>query len=87
MSKAIRVSALLPLLPLLLNAQAPAAVRNYEPGIDAQHYTFYVVIPDSGAAVSVNTTMVFWRTGATDSLHLDLERAMQVGHVLLDARA
>ncbi len=87
LSQAIRASVLLALLPLLLNAQAPAAVRNYEPGIDAQHYTFSVVIPDSGGTVSVNTTMVFRRTGATDSLHLDLERAMQVGHVLLDAHA
>jgi aminopeptidase N len=68
-----------------LLAQGPAAIRAYQPGIDATHYSFTVIIPDSGRTIEVFGTVFLRRTSAADSLRLDLESPMRVRHVTLNA--
>lgn len=67
-------------------AQAPAAVAEYQPGIDAQRYVFHVVIPDTGARVGVTSTLYLTRTRNVGSVRLDLESAMHVTRVVANGR-
>ncbi len=68
-------------------AQGPAAVREYQPGIDAQHYVFHVVLPDTGKQVSITSVMYFKRTSSVPTLRLDLESPMKVKDVVLNGRS
>jgi aminopeptidase N len=67
-------------------AQGPAAVREYEPGIDARRYAFHVVIPDTGHSIAVTATLEFRRTQNVGGLRLDLESPMKVSSVKLNGR-
>jgi aminopeptidase N len=71
----------------LAYAQAPASVREYQPGIDAQRYVFHVVIPDTGSTIAVTGTMYFRRTRNVETLRLDLARTMKVAGVMMNGRA
>ena len=92
--RALRASAswfnasLLPAFSFLVTTLASAAgaqtvtqVRDYQPGIDAQHYVFHVSIPDSGHTIGVVATIYVRRTRPVDSLRLDLDNAMKVRRV------
>jgi aminopeptidase N len=67
-----------------LGAQGVAAVTEYQTGIDATHYSFTVVLPDSGKRVTINGTVFVRRTRNVDSLWLDLESPMQVSRVTVN---
>jgi aminopeptidase N len=68
------------------NAQGPAGIREYAPGINAEHYVFHVVIPDTGRRVSVTSVLYLRRTRNVDTLRLDLHSAMRVERVTVNAR-
>lgn len=68
-----------------LGAQAPAAVRVYEPGIHVAHYVFHVTIPDSGRHIALTSVAYLRRTSAVDSVWFDLESTMKVTRVMVNA--
>ena len=68
------------------HAQSPAAIRDYQPGVHAGHYAIHVTIPDSGRTVDVTTVVYVTRSRAMDTLRLDLESAMHVSRVMVNAR-
>jgi aminopeptidase N len=72
--------------PAFAASQGPAAVRDYHPGVNAEHYAFHVVIPDTGRRVSVTTVAYIRRSRAVDTLRLDLHSAMRVSRVTVNAR-
>ncbi|HKS04765.1 MAG TPA: M1 family metallopeptidase [Gemmatimonadaceae bacterium] len=61
--------------------QTISQLRDYQRGIDAQHYVFHVSIPDSGNTIGVVGTVYVRRTQAVDTLRLDLDSAMKVRRV------
>ncbi|HYV95977.1 MAG TPA: M1 family metallopeptidase [Gemmatimonadaceae bacterium] len=63
------------------HAQGVSAIREYEPGIDIEHYAFRVTIPDSGRHIAVDATIRLRRTRAVDELILDLASAMRLTRV------
>jgi aminopeptidase N len=63
------------------SAQSVTQVRDYQRGIDAEHYVFHVSIPDSGRTIGVVGTVYVRRTQRVDSLRLDLDSAMHVRRV------
>jgi aminopeptidase N len=67
-----------------LSAQGPAAVRDYQPGLTADHYVIHLTVPDSGRKVAVTTVVYVRRTRAVDSVRLDLESTMHVAKVVLN---
>jgi aminopeptidase N len=70
-----------------VHAQSITQVRDYQPGINAEHYVFHVGIPASGKSVSVVGTVYVRRTRAVDSLRLDLDSAMKVRRVTVNGAA
>jgi hypothetical protein len=62
-------------------AQTISQVRDYQRGVNVEHYVFHVSIPDSGRMVSVVAMAYLRRTQPVDTLRLDLDTTMQVGRV------
>src|SRR5262249_29791141 len=67
-------------------AQGPAAVTQYQSGIDAQHYAISLVVPDQGNVGQVTTPIYLRRTRAVDSVSFDLEKPMQVRRVNVNGK-
>lgn len=67
-----------------VRAQTITQIREYAPGINAEHYLFHVSIPASGKNIAVVGTVYLRRTRAVDSLRLDLDSAMKVRRVIVN---
>lgn len=74
------------LAPLAAAQPGAASTRDYHAGINAEHYAFSVVIPDTGRRISVTSVVYLRRTRPVDTLRLDLHSAMRVGRVVVNAR-
>jgi aminopeptidase N len=72
--------------PTFAASQGPAAARDYHAGVNAEHYAFHVVIPDTGRRVSVTAVAYIRRSRGVDTLRLDLHSAMRVSRVMVNAR-
>jgi aminopeptidase N len=70
-----------------LAAQAPLAGRwdRFRGAHDAIHYAVTLVLPDTGASISADVT-IRWRLGGPGPIRLELDSAMTLRAVAVDAR-
>jgi aminopeptidase N len=66
---------------------APAVAPTYQPGIDVLDYDVHLELPDTGAFLRGDVTVIARRTPATTQLRLDLIDAMTVREVELNGRS